>query len=162
VRMDVRVARFAQEGIPYQHERLRHQQEDAITARAVKICPITAGTVGSTTVASSVSLPGSQTAAAAQPSRIRLPQPRWLKSGTVTDTAQPAQIARAGGMVDDTGDEEQGAFIQAMRQHANHKGFEGDLGILPEQHHQHAQLADGGIGQQTLEIVLLEAQVSSR
>ena len=48
--------------------------------------------------------------------------------------AQSAQVTRTTFMINDPGGQKQGAFIQCMCDHPNYQSFEGDLGILADQH----------------------------
>ena len=75
--------------------------------------------------------------------------------------AQPAQVARARLVIHDADGQEQRRLVERVRHHADHQRLERGRGVAADQHHQHAKLADGGIGQQRLKIVLLKPQVSA-
>jgi len=59
-------------------------------------------------------------------------------------------------MVNDAGDEEERAFVEGMGQDAHGHGDEGIFGVEGQQEDKNAQLADGGVGEQRLDVVVAD------
>ena len=73
--------------------------------------------------------------------------------------AQPAQVAGAGLVIHDARHHKEGALVQGMGQHGNHQGLERDADVLADHGHHQSKLADRGIGQKRLEVVLFQTEI---
>jgi len=70
--------------------------------------------------------------------------------------SQSADVARAGGVIDDAGEHKERPFVECVGQDANDDGGVGVFVIKREQKDEDAKLADGGVGQNFLEIVVAQ------
>ena len=68
-----------------------------------------------------------------------------------------AQIARAGAVIHHARDQKQRRLVKRVGKDADDERLKRLAGVLADQHHQCAELADGGVGEQAFEIVLAQA-----
>jgi hypothetical protein len=67
---------------------------------------------------------------------------------------QAGDVACAGFVVQDAGHHEQSPLIQPMPKQKDERGFHGTIAAQSQQAHHQAERADGGIGQQPLQVGL--------
>ncbi len=75
-----------------------------------------------------------------------------------TEPGELPDVPAARLVVDDAGDHEQGRLVGRVGQDQQHRRDHGLLGAQAEQGHDEPELADGGVGQQGFEVVLLQGE----
>ena len=77
------------------------------------------------------------------------------------EARQLTEVARAGAVVDHADDEEEGRLEQRVREQQGEPGEHRAAGAGAEDEHEEAELADGAVGEQQLEVVLAECSYAA-